>query len=379
MILNHFFEQLKTQFHQKLPFVAYKKPETSIIKGWLQKDDAIHYCTDFTESGFVFAPFDSNQSSFLIPFGNATHITHSFVKSDNMKLSDYISDSDSSQKDFHINLVKKGIDAIQQNAFKKVVLSRCEVVETNEQDPISIFEKLLNTYATAFVYCWYHPEVGLWLGATPETLLNIRGNRLKTMALAGTQAYKGSTDVFWKDKEREEQQIVTDFIVDQLQEAVGNGSSHLQMEVSAQHTIKAGNLLHLKTDIMLQLAQAGTGLKAIITALHPTPAVCGLPKEKAKTFIIAHEGYSREFYAGFLGELNLKETKSRNTNRRNVENNAYRVSITTSDLYVNLRCMQFKNNKVYIYVGGGITKDSDAVSEWEETVQKSQIIKRVLL
>ena len=79
-----------------------------------------------------------------------------------------------------------------------------------------------------------------------------------------------------------------------------------------------------------------------------------------------------------MGELHLKETKSRNTNRRNVENNAYRVQKSVSDLYVNLRCMQIKNQNVLLYVGGGITKDSNAEAEWEETVHKSKIIKSVI-
>lgn len=379
MLSDHFFEQIKAQSDRQLPFVAYKKPDTSTVQGWLQEDDALHYSTDFTESGFLFAPFDSQQETFLIPFENATLLTHNFVASDSAEYSNALTPMNNNQREFHVNLVQKGIAAINQDQFKKVVLSRREIVETADADPIAIFERLLNTYPTAFVYCWYHPKVGLWLGATPETLLTIRGNRLSTMALAGTQPFKGETDVVWKDKEREEQQIVTDFIVEQLRNSVGSVTSDLQMEVSPQHTVRAGNLLHLKTDIALRLSPNTKALKPILEALHPTPAVCGFPKDKAKAFIIAHEGYAREFYAGFLGELNLKETRTRNTNRRNVENNAYGVSKVVSNLYVNLRCMQLKDDKVNLYVGGGITKDSDPVSEWEETVHKSQIIKRVIL
>ncbi|MBJ7879945.1 chorismate-binding protein [Gelidibacter salicanalis] len=394
MLSDYFFEQLQVQFDHQLPFVAFKKPDTTVIKGLLQEDDQLHYSLDFTESGFVFAPFDSENDTFLLPFENASIITHDFVKGNSNGPSNHIDHSKNEQKEFHIDLVQKGIEAINQGSFKKVVLSRCEAVETSDTNPINLFKRLLDTYPTAFVYCWYHPKVGLWLGATPETLLSIRGNRLKTMALAGTQAFEGATDVVWKEKEREEQQIVTDFIIENLRESVGRSqysvgslqssvasvhSSDLKIEVSEQHTVRAGNLLHLKTDIELQLTSGTKALKPILDALHPTPAVCGFPKHRAKNFIIEHEGYPREFYAGFLGELNLKESRTRNTNRRNVENNAYGVSKTVSNLYVNLRCMQIKNDTVQIYVGGGITKDSDAELEWEETVHKSQIIKRVLI
>ncbi|MGC1633197.1 MAG: chorismate-binding protein, partial [Gelidibacter sp.] len=150
------------------------------------------------------------------------------------------------------------------------------------------------------------------------------------------------------------------------------------IKVTGPKTVKAGNLLHLQTEISMYLKPEASALKPILEALHPTPAVCGFPKEKAKAYIIQNEGYPREFYSGFMGELHLKETLKRNTNRRNVENNAYNVQKSVSSLYVNLRCMQIKNQNIYIYVGGGITKDSNAEAEWQETVHKSQIIKTVI-
>jgi len=112
--------------------------------------------------------------------------------------------------------------------------------------------------------------------------------------------------------------------------------------------------------------------------LHPTPAVCGLPKESAKQFILEHEDYNREFYTGFLGELNCETTIAPRSGRRNIENRAYAVSRTSTQLYVNLRCMQLKNQQAIIYVGGGITEGSNAESEWEETVSKSLVIKSIL-
>ena len=112
--------------------------------------------------------------------------------------------------------------------------------------------------------------------------------------------------------------------------------------------------------------------------MHPTPAVCGFPKQVAKDFILENENYDRAFYTGFLGELNLKQSKTRNTNRRNVENNAYAVVKTQSNFYVNLRCMQLQEAKALIYVGGGITKDSNPEKEWEETVNKTKTIGSIL-
>ncbi|WP_417369385.1 chorismate-binding protein [Gelidibacter japonicus] len=386
MVLDQFFEQIKKQYDEKLPFVVYRKPNSSELKRMFQHDDALHVVVDFSESGFVFAPFDSLQEAYILPIEHADVICAKFDKNDfseteirSHETSDIVNNNKESEKLSHIKHVEKGIEAIAKGSFSKVVLSRRELIENVGTSPIEIFKRLLQRYPTAFVYCWYHPKVGLWLGATPETLLNVRGDQLKTMSLAGTQAFEGSADVIWKDKEKEEQQIVTDFIVESLRESVGNWQfSSDFIKVSEQKTVRAGNLLHLQTEISMRLSPETRGLKPILEALHPTPAVCGFPKEKSKRYIIENEGYPREFYAGFMGELHLKESISRNPNRRNVENNAYRVQKSVSDLYVNLRCMQMKDHQVFIYVGGGITKDSDPVSEWEETVHKSKIIKSVL-
>jgi len=274
-------------------------------------------------------------------------------------------------KSAHINRVKQGVEAINTSDIKKVVLSRQETVNLSETNPISIFKRLLERYKSAFVYCWYHPKVGLWLGATPETLIKIEGNRFSIMALAGTQDYKGSLDVVWQNKEKQEQQLVTDFIVDNLKPSVDS------FKVSDVATVKAGNLVHLKTMISAQL-KPDTPLKQVVKVLHPTPAVCGLPKESAKQFILEHEDYNREFYTGFLGELYCETTIAPRSGRRNIENRAYAVSRTSTQLYVNLRCMQLKNQQAIIYVGGGITEGSNAESEWEETVSKSLVIKSIL-
>ena len=112
--------------------------------------------------------------------------------------------------------------------------------------------------------------------------------------------------------------------------------------------------------------------------MHPTPAVCGLPKEAAKAFILENENYNREFYTGFLGELNFEAQLKPRSGKRNIENRAYAITKTSTQLYVNLRCMQLDGNNASIYVGGGITESSDAESEWHETVSKSLVIKSIL-
>jgi len=231
-----------------------------------------------------------------------------------------------------------------------VVLSREEVVNITKFDINIVFERLLQSYPTAFVYCFFHPEIGLWLGATPEQLLKASGTTFQTIALAGTQKASDIEAVIWPNKEKEEQQLVTDYIVSQLQPYTDD------LQISEPYTIQAGAICHIRTDIKGSWKKENT-LQQIIHLLHPTPAVCGFPTAVAKDFILKNESYNRSFYTGFLGELNCD---------------------SSSDLFVNLRCMQVEGQEVHLYMGCGITKDSVPESEWLETVNKSMTMKRVL-
>ncbi len=372
MAFEAFLAQVKEQFGNRLPIVAYRKPNESTVRALLQSDTELHLVTDFTESGFVFAPFDTVKNTVLIPKEQCKTIECEFVSTINQRASQHQDTDNTADKQVHIALVQNALEAIEKKDFHKVVVSRRETILINDNDPSRIFLNLLDRYPTAFVYFFFHPKVGLWLGATPETLLRIEGNKLTTMSLAGTQKYNATTDVVWLQKEKEEQQIVTDFIVEGLHKSVD------KIEVSEVQTVRAGHLLHLKTDILATIHPKTFHMGALLEQLHPTPAVCGLPKSIAKRFILQNEQYDREYYTGFLGELNFKEKLLRNPNGRNIENNAYASVKLVSQLYVNLRCMQLKDNQVSVYVGGGITKDSVPEKEWEETVSKSQIIKSIL-
>lgn len=370
MLPIEFFTHIENHYKHALPFVAYKAPNDFIVKALCQDTSNLYKTENFKESGFVFAPFDSLDQTVLIPIENSEVVTCELEQNTTNNWDQNKIESNKKGKEQHIHLVQQGVKAVLGQKLHKVVLSRCEAVDFSENQIFPTFKRLLEKYPSAFVYCWYHPKVGVWLGATPETLIDIRGNRFKTMALAGTQVYKGSMEVTWQRKEIEEQQFVTNYIQNCLKPYTKS------LHISEAKTVKAGNLLHLQSNVEGVL---NTNVDSVLSKLHPTPAVCGLPLDTAKNFILQNESYSREFYTGFLGELNIKEMTSRNTNRRNIENNAYQSVNTVSHLYVNLRCMQIKNKEALIYVGGGITKDSNPEQEWEETVSKAETMKHVLL
>ncbi len=349
------FKKVANFYNKQLPFVVYRKPNADEVSGLFLEDDTVYHTENFTESGFVFSPFDSEEKSVLLPIEKSEFITEKLLLVEEFLIKNDF-EIDESSKENHIHLVEKALDVINEKVLQKVVVSRKELVALSDFDLLIIYKKLLQTYKNAFVYVWFHPKVGLWLGATPETLLDVKDAFFKTMSLAGTQVFNGVENVVWKSKELEEQQLVTNFISSQLNDIASN------LQVDKTETIKAGSLLHLRTKVEGELNNKST-LKKLIRALHPTPAVCGLPREKAKEFILKNENYNRSFYTGFLGELNLEHTKEH---------------LKNSSLFVNLRCMSIENNTASIYIGGGITKDSNAKKEWEETVAKSKVMKRVL-
>jgi isochorismate synthase len=114
-------------------------------------------------------------------------------------------------------------------------------------------------------------------------------------------------------------------------------------------------LLHLNTSYTIDTKEINFGnlSSVMLDLLHPTPAVCGMPKEAAESIIEKIEEYDREFYSGYLGPVNI-------------DNNSH--------LFVNIRTMKIENQQVYAFAGGGITEDSDPEKEWNETEIKLQTI-----
>lgn len=349
--------KLKNQIKDQKAFVLYSLQGSTEVKVLLQKDSNQDHIRDFSESGFAFVSFD-RKKQFLISRSNSEEtsfeIDADYFSNDARSFDDFANPS--AKANFE-QIVAKAITEIENGEFAKVVLSRKEVQNIYGSKFFEIYLRVLKTYPNAFCYCFYHPESGIWIGATPEKLLKVSGNSFTTMSLAGTQKIENSADqVIWQTKEQEEQAFVTDFIVDGIENAVKD------LKISTPYTAQAGTIAHIKTDISGVLKEVGD-IEYLVKVLHPTPAVCGMPKDKATHFINNNEGYSREFYSGFLGELNMPNKKGEHQ----------------TDFYVNLRCMKVEQEQAQIFVGCGITKDSNPEKEYYETVNKSQTMKKILI
>lgn len=352
--MTNLFQKIQSQIQKGFPFAVFAKPGSDTVTGIFQNSDESYLLTDFSQKGFAFAPFDGDEVCF-IP-AHAADVLSVTTEANDFILSEAKQpEIDAEAKNVFEELVAKSVSVIKDGRFEKLVASRKEKVEIENTDITNIYSKLVYAYPMAYRYCFYHPKSGLWMGATPEQLLKVENKTLHTVALAGTQLYREGEEAVWENKEREEQLFVTDYIIKSLKEYTTD------IRRTEPYTFRAGNIVHIKTDISAELVTSDS-LKGIVNTLHPTPAVCGLPKQKAKEFLLEHEGYDREYYSGFLGEVNIDLATGQ----------------PKTDLFVNLRCMKIVNNKAHLYIGCGITKDSNPEKEFIETVNKSVTMRRVL-
>lgn len=260
----------------------------------------------------------------------------------------------SSSKEDFIQYVELGISAINEGEIAKVVPSRIKKIRPNADfDLVKTFLSLCKTYPNTFVNFFHIPNIGTWLGATPEILIKTEGKFFYTMALAGTQKAQGDNPIknaAWTQKEIEEQALVSRYIVNNFKKI-----RLREYEENGPKTVLAGNLLHLRSDFRVDMEATNfPQLGAVmLKLLHPTSAVCGTPKEKAMDFIQKHEKFDRSFFSGFIGPVNVGNQTS---------------------IYVNLRTAQILNGEVILYAGAGVTEDSNPEKEWEETSLKCEII-----
>src|SRR5690606_14602969 len=147
----------------------------------------------------------------------------------------------------------------------------------------------------------------------------------------------------WTQKEIEEQALVSRYIINCFKKI-----RLREYDEKGPKTVKAGNLMHLKTDFTVDTRSVNFPELAtvMLELLHPTSAVCGMPRQPALEFIKNNEGFDRRLYSGYLGPVNL---------------------MGETNLFVNLRCMALKSDQATIYAGAGVTVDSDPEKEWQET------------
>ena len=245
---------------------------------------------------------------------------------------------------------------LENDAFRKIVLARCADEKMPEGvEPMELFYRACALYPRLFIALVDTPKSGCWLTATPEILLEGQGSDWRTIALAGTMKLEGDQlngegeSLTWSTKNIQEQRIVATYITECLEQFTSD------FREEGPRTVRAANLVHLRSDFTFRLSDHAH-IGNLLQALHPTPAVCGLPKREAFQFIVRNEHTPRRYYSGFMGPLGTDETH----------------------LYVSLRCMNIEHDTCHLYAGGGLLKDSILEQEWQETEAKLETIRKVI-
>ena len=245
---------------------------------------------------------------------------------------------------------------LENDAFRKIVLARCADEKMPEGvEPMELFYRACALYPRLFIALVDTPKSGCWLTATPEILLEGLGSDWRTIALAGTMKLEGDQlngegeSLTWSTKNIQEQRIVATYITECLEQFTSD------FREDGPRTVRAANLVHLRSDFTFRLSDHAH-IGNLLQALHPTPAVCGLPKREAFQFIVRNEHTPRRYYSGFMGPLGTDETH----------------------LYVSLRCMNIDHDTCHLYAGGGLLKDSILEQEWQETEAKLETIRKLL-
>ena len=181
--MSSIFSKILNSYDQNLPFVCFKRPNSSLLKAYFEKNSLLRVSNSFDESGFVFSPFDHNNQS-VIFLEKTSDIVEEAYENKSKKFPKNKNKTLISDKESHLELIRKGISAIKNKKFSKVVLSRREIIQTEALDILAVFERLIQSYQNAYVYVWFHPKVGLWMGATPEKLMILKNNKFQFRASA---------------------------------------------------------------------------------------------------------------------------------------------------------------------------------------------------
>ena len=368
---RHIQNLLDCLTRSRLSFALYRLPWTDECYFVLQQSGDVEQLADIRElnkkKGFVMAPFlQSDHHPLIVIRPDITAYDWDEIseaisslecadalltcKNQTEKLSPFVSEE--TDKERYTQAFERFITPLQKKHFQKLVLSRSSTKHINDDfSPLAAFVRVCNNYPRMMIYLCHTPVSGTWVGSTPEILLSGHGKEWHTVALAGTMPMQNEgMPMDWDKKNQDEQGYVADYIR-RIIKKFGN-----KMNEKGPYTARAGQLVHLKTDFYFLLKNTDN-IGNLLQELHPTPAVCGLPKEDAFRFILENEGYDRSYYSGFIGWLDTEGH---------------------TDLYVNLRCMEIKPGETTLYAGGGILASSEIESEWTETGDKMNTMKSIL-
>jgi salicylate biosynthesis isochorismate synthase/menaquinone-specific isochorismate synthase len=251
--------------------------------------------------------------------------------------------------------VARAVELIAAGALEKIVLAReVQVHASQPYDPAAVYAVLRREFPSCFVFCVGRGDAAL-VAASPELLVRREGQRVSTLALAGSTRRSADPAVddhlgeqLLRDPSyREEHAIVARRIERTLRPHAVWVTARGEPEL-----VRIANIQHLATPIRAQLAVPMEALE-LAGLMHPTPAVGGEPLGRAAPLIPALEGLDRGWYAGPVG---------------------WTDAAGDGELCVALRCALLEGGVARCFAGNGIVRDSDPARELAETEIKLQAL-----
>lgn len=364
---NELHHNTKEEETVKGNFVLYRLPHAdhyfSLQQTVGEPAELCSYADIGGEDGFVFAPFAVEDDAPILLLKPDVVERKPIVSDDrNVGLHSVNLQFSNCERHVYHDVFNKFHSHLVNGDFEKIVLSRCSKLHVGgTESPGQLFKRACQLYPRMFIALVSMQKAGVWLMSTPEILLEGRGENWRTIALAGTMRLTDEqlsfdtpdcsvpqNSICWSDKNIREQRYVASFIRQRL------GLFTSEIEETDPYTVRAGRLVHLRSDFSFSLPSCDL-IGKLIQELHPTPAVCGIPRLDTYNFIRHNEGFDRKYYSGFSGIISRNEG---------------------TNLFVTLRCMQISGSDYSLYAGGGLLRDSIEEAEWAETEAKMDTMRK---
>ena len=250
------------------------------------------------------------------------------------------------------SVVQRGVELVEEGRLRKLVLAvRQQLLLERPLDSLQLLAQLRQRQPGSCRFLWQQADGPALLGASPERLLTVRQGQLRSDALAGTAPIGPHADQLTRsDKDRREHELVVEAITEVLQQAglVTRRPRHPRL---ARH----GQLVHLHTPISAALADQQP--LALAAALHPTPAVAGLPRREAMAALRSLEPFERGYYAAPIGWID---------------------SEGDTELRVAIRSGTLHGQRLELTAGAGLVRGSDVERELAEVALKLGVLQQQL-
>jgi salicylate biosynthesis isochorismate synthase/menaquinone-specific isochorismate synthase len=244
--------------------------------------------------------------------------------------------------------VARAAETIRAGKIQKIVVAReVQVHAPCEYDPAAVFGVLRDAFPSCFVFCVGRGDA-TFIAASPELLVRREGQRISTIALAGSTRRSADPSVdahlgerLMRDESYREEHAI---VVRRIERTLNRHA--IWVAAAPEPTLaRIANIQHLATPIRAQLAAPMEAIE-LAGLMHPTPAVGGEPSAPALRLIPALEGLDRGWYTGPVG---------------------WTDAAGDGEFCVALRCALLRSNVARCYAGNGIVRDSVPVTELGET------------